>query len=536
MQVVGVFMRGGLLHSTLKFFLNIRYLKNKLSFSLLELSVVLAVSGILIAGGISAYKSTNPKLKSDLKKMEKIEEALQQFFTTNGRLPFPARPSDYNGTAYYLKEYRVGSADVYSKAFYKLYSSGAITESSSTQYCNDASCTTYAGGISYPTSQLIWGVVPVRTLGLPDDYAYDSQGKNFEYITDLQLATSNEMAFNSGTYRKANYVTNQQGKYEVYYKSTYVPPGNDPISLALANHFSHFSLPLFSATIVNANTAKEIEATTDNVAYVLLSKQKQSCYWNNRAKNATITNATVPTDNTRYNCQANYTNGNYATINIYQGYSKTFDNVVKYNTLSNLIEGSYKAQENAQGIYSSRSSSSNGYFNALPVGTMVLFYLHSSNIPRGWQICNGTNGTPDMRGNFALGAVNDNDVNTTGGANSITLTEKQMPKHKHLFKLESLKHSHKINVKTTEAGEHQHAFCINMGDSNGSTTVDDAGGSEGSLCGYTQKDGKHEHEVKGNTEEATFEGDDVFSEEAGGNDAIDVTNKHRKIYFICKIK
>ena len=52
------------------------------SFSLVELAVVLSVAGILIGGGLTAYKSTNPKIKSDLKKMQAIEEALQQFFNT----------------------------------------------------------------------------------------------------------------------------------------------------------------------------------------------------------------------------------------------------------------------------------------------------------------------------------------------------------------------------------------------------------------------------------------------------------------------
>ena len=63
------------------------------SFTITELAIGLAVSSVLLAGGIGAYRATNPKLRSDLAKLEKINQALQQFFTTNGRLPFPARPS-----------------------------------------------------------------------------------------------------------------------------------------------------------------------------------------------------------------------------------------------------------------------------------------------------------------------------------------------------------------------------------------------------------------------------------------------------------
>ena len=62
------------------------------SFSFVESVVVLAVARSVIGGGLKAYQATNPKQKSDLKKMEAIENAIQQYFTTNGKLPFPAHP------------------------------------------------------------------------------------------------------------------------------------------------------------------------------------------------------------------------------------------------------------------------------------------------------------------------------------------------------------------------------------------------------------------------------------------------------------
>ena len=37
----------------------------------------------------------------------------------------------------------------------------------------------------------------------------------------------------------------------------------------------------------------------------------------------------------------------------------------------------------------------------LPKGSIIMF--HGSKIPTGWQICDGTNGTPDLRGRYPMG-------------------------------------------------------------------------------------------------------------------------------------
>ncbi|MCO5230132.1 MAG: hypothetical protein M9958_03150 [Chitinophagales bacterium] len=72
----------------------------------------------------------------------------------------------------------------------------------------------------------------------------------------------------------------------------------------------------------------------------------------------------------------------------------------------------------------------------LPAGTNPQLFCGSvNNIPFGWQLCDGTNGTPDLRGQFIVGFdpnVNDyNAIGKTGGSNSVVLTEAQMPLHNH---------------------------------------------------------------------------------------------------------
>lgn len=64
-----------------------------------------------------------------------------------------------------------------------------------------------------------------------------------------------------------------------------------------------------------------------------------------------------------------------------------------------------------------------------------------------WAICNGENGTPDLRGRFVVGVNNDTTGKkssrseytswSTGGDESVTLEKSQMPAHMHLYVAES---------------------------------------------------------------------------------------------------
>lgn len=50
--------------------------------------------------------------------------------------------------------------------------------------------------------------------------------------------------------------------------------------------------------------------------------------------------------------------------------------------------------------------------SALPRGSIVVWTF--KDIPKGWVICDGTNGTPDMRDKFIVGASNNRDINVIG--------------------------------------------------------------------------------------------------------------------------
>lgn len=52
----------------------------------------------------------------------------------------------------------------------------------------------------------------------------------------------------------------------------------------------------------------------------------------------------------------------------------------------------------------------------IPLGSATLWYGTESTIPAGWQICDGSNGTQDLRGKFLMGASLDADLGVTGGS------------------------------------------------------------------------------------------------------------------------
>jgi len=98
---------------------------------------------------------------------------------------------------------------------------------------------------------------------------------------------------------------------------------------------------------------------------------------------------------------------------------------VTSNVTATNVNATGKVQENGKDL--------------LPKGTIVMWYPMngSTNPPAGWAICDGKNDTPDLRGRFIVGVGQSNNGETdyklkgTGGSEKVTLTENQMPIHKH---------------------------------------------------------------------------------------------------------
>lgn len=73
----------------------------------------------------------------------------------------------------------------------------------------------------------------------------------------------------------------------------------------------------------------------------------------------------------------------------------------------------------------------NSYLINAPIGAIIAWSGEQNTIPEGWHVCNGEDGTVDLRDKFILGAGVSHAKDETGGEEEVTLTVEQMPVHAH---------------------------------------------------------------------------------------------------------
>ena len=119
--------------------------------------------------------------------------------------------------------------------------------------------------------------------------------------------------------------------------------------------------------------------------------------------------------------------------------------------------------------------------NVIPSGIICMWSGESTAIPSGWNLCDGSNGTPDLRDRFIVGAGNTYKVKDTGGEATHTLTTNEMPSHNHGFTGTAHNHTGSLSSATAaSAGSHTHTMSENLtAASNGSHTHTASGGSSG---------------------------------------------------------
>lgn len=68
---------------------------------------------------------------------------------------------------------------------------------------------------------------------------------------------------------------------------------------------------------------------------------------------------------------------------------------------------------------------------SVPQGTILPWYGKLSDIPSGFALCNGKNGTPNLLDRFLVGAGSSYSLGATGGEDKHKLTIAEMPSHTH---------------------------------------------------------------------------------------------------------
>ena len=86
------------------------------------------------------------------------------------------------------------------------------------------------------------------------------------------------------------------------------------------------------------------------------------------------------------------------------------------------------------------SALQNSITEIIPFGSIIMWSGLISKIPNGWVICDGQNGTRDLRSRFIIGIGKGNGLTSRklhdkGGAETHKLTIAEMPSHNHTYRL-----------------------------------------------------------------------------------------------------
>ena len=101
-----------------------------------------------------------------------------------------------------------------------------------------------------------------------------------------------------------------------------------------------------------------------------------------------------------------------------------------------------KTYDNIYGIPSSSGSGS----SSIPSGCIIVWSGAVGAVPSGYYLCNGLNGTPDLRNSFVLGAGSTYSVGQTGGS-----TDAVIVSHTHTASVTDPGHNHNYTTATASS-------------------------------------------------------------------------------------
>lgn len=147
----------------------------------------------------------------------------------------------------------------------------------------------------------------------------------------------------------------------------------------------------------------------------------------------------------------------------------------------------------------------------VPPGTITIWTQNTGDIPSGWALCDGGNGTPNLLGKFVKGVSGaSSSPGSGGGQAAYTLSESQMSSHSH-------------GGSTNSSGSHNHGIRTRTGTSSSSSgyarPVDWPNRS--SSTGTNSRNTSHSHSMTMNP--------------TGGSSSIDNIPSYMEVCYIMKL-
>ena len=193
--------------------------------------------------------------------------------------------------------------------------------------------------------------------------------------------------------------------------------------------------------------------------------------------------------------------------------------------------------------------SSNLVNSFVPIGGIIMWSgtVAEAEALTNWKICDGQNGTPDLRDKFVLGVGSSAAASTanqgdTNNNNSITLSEGQMPGHNH--NITDNGHTHgdgtlaaanqSITGEITKISEGFNAAGTATGvftkTNNGNNSITESA-STSPVSGFTM-DASHGHDITGSTGSNTT---GITSQTQGNGDSIDIRSAYLALCYIIRV-
>lgn len=188
------------------------------------------------------------------------------------------------------------------------------------------------------------------------------------------------------------------------------------------------------------------------------------------------------------------------------------------------------------------------YTKLFPQGGIILWSGSVASIPSGWALCNGANGTPDLRNRFIIGAGSTYAPGNTGGATSVRTSFNGLHTHNGTI-VGGGTHTHTINVlnhrlTVDQMPTHNHIDGFSSGNNGGQYGGVTAGNvpdmdftGNSTLHPQTSSTGGNQpHNHGANSESAGWHSHDATIQSAGDHDhSVDTVPPYYALAYIMRL-